>query len=353
MYAITQDEFADFVGALIARTGKPVYGPVRKKRSGVVEFVQLTDVSEADFTYERSICSPLRDLLLPPEEPIYGCRRTDEGIVYVKPFFRTEAIVVGVHPYDIAAMDRGDAINGDKPLYLARRLGLVVIGLENTAPPPDSFCDEMGTARVDKGFDLMLSPCEVGYLVTVGSDVGRLLLTTILNARAAEPHEVRAWKAEREQHEQRALNLKCIADTLISNVRHPFFKKMGDECLGCGSCPIDCPTCTCFAEIDLVSLDGTVSERRAVPSSCHECEFSRAAGGHSSLPTRGARYSNWILCKFASTFTAYDVRGCVGCGRCIDACLVMHTDKETGEQNGCIASPLFAFRQVMKEQVHA
>jgi ferredoxin len=50
--------------------------------------------------------------------------------------------------------------------------------------------------------------------------------------------------------------------------------------------------------------------------------YRRIAGGHNPRPTQSPRLRNRFYCKFLYYPEDFGPLGCVGCGRCIDACPV-------------------------------
>jgi ferredoxin len=50
--------------------------------------------------------------------------------------------------------------------------------------------------------------------------------------------------------------------------------------------------------------------------------YRRIAGGHNPRPAQFSRLRNRFYCKFVYYPEDFGPLGCVGCGRCIDACPV-------------------------------
>jgi ferredoxin len=55
---------------------------------------------------------------------------------------------------------------------------------------------------------------------------------------------------------------------------------------------------------------------------CTGPNYRITAGGHNPRPTKGTRLRNRFFCKFYYIPQDYGPTGCVGCGRCIEACPV-------------------------------
>jgi ferredoxin len=54
--------------------------------------------------------------------------------------------------------------------------------------------------------------------------------------------------------------------------------------------------------------------------SCQLHGYARVAGGASPRPKMSERFRNRYLCKFCYMPYNFQILGCSGCGRCIDAC---------------------------------
>jgi ferredoxin len=90
-------------------------------------------------------------------------------------------------------------------------------------------------------------------------------------------------------------------------------------------CTFVCPACRCFDVRDeVVSRRPGLQaiERLRAWDACTISAYRRIAGGHNPRPTQLARLRNRFYCKFSYYPDDFGPLGCVGCGRCIDACPV-------------------------------
>ena len=101
--------------------------------------------------------------------------------------------------------------------------------------------------------------------------------------------------------------------------------ELGERCLGCRTCTFVCPTCRCFDvrdEIVSSRLDARRIQRLRAWDACTMANYRRIAGGHNPRPGQEMRLQNRFYCKFSYYPDDFGPLGCVGCGRCVDACPV-------------------------------
>lgn len=98
---------------------------------------------------------------------------------------------------------------------------------------------------------------------------------------------------------------------------HPMWDEYNERCIGCGTCTVTCPTCTCFTTSDvLYNENRNVGERRRTEASCMVDGFDRVQG-HDFRKTIGDRYRYKILHKVYAHNKRFGTGPmCVGCGRC-------------------------------------
>jgi sulfhydrogenase subunit beta (sulfur reductase) len=104
-----------------------------------------------------------------------------------------------------------------------------------------------------------------------------------------------------------------------------YWELLAERCIGCRVCAYVCPTCRCFDVRDEVARRRTgyaQYERLRCWDSCTGANYRVVAGGHNPRATKGQRLRNRFFCKFYYLPEDYGATGCVGCGRCIEACPV-------------------------------
>jgi formate hydrogenlyase subunit 6/NADH:ubiquinone oxidoreductase subunit I len=78
-----------------------------------------------------------------------------------------------------------------------------------------------------------------------------------------------------------------------------------------------------------MDLSLTAGSRRRVWDSCQLASFAVVAGGHNFRKSRAARVRHRFLRKGKFQLEAFGLPGCVGCGRCAQACIAKITPIDT------------------------
>ena len=208
------------------------------------------------------------------------------------------------------------------PIYQARREKLFILAVNCLNPVRTCFCASMGTGpRVKDGYDLNLTELDDAFLVNIGSELGRSVLTDLpfepasaFLLNAAERDLKRAL-----QKMVRTLETDDLPDLVLNNLDHPHWREIGQRCLSCANCSQVCPTCFCWDTLDQISLDGNEVSRERIWDSCFNPGYSSQAGGN-TRPTIYSRYRQWLSHKLGTWKEQFGTFGCVGCGRCITWC---------------------------------
>jgi ferredoxin len=235
---------------------------------------------------------------------------------------------LGVRACELAALRVQDRVFLEgpyvDPLYQARRGQALVIAVHCTQAGGNCFCSSMNTGpRCASGFDLALTEIENGFVIDIGSERGRELLSRIAT-RDATPAELDAAETGRQnavRQLSKRLDTTNIHDLLLSNLEHPRWADVAARCLSCTNCTMVCPTCFCSSVAEVTDLEGAHVERQRRWDSCFNLDFSFMNGGIVRNDIR-SRYRQWLTHKLASWIDQFGVSGCVGCGRCITWCPV-------------------------------
>jgi len=261
----------------------------------------------------------------------YGAR-TDHPDVAVA----DRRMVVGVRACELQAVRYLDRVfttpPGEDPFYQACRESQTIISVDCVQPHETCFCNVVGGRPfATEGFDLNLTPIDGAYVVEVGSDAGRALVeraSAVLEQ--ARPEQL----ADRERVREAASEQLARTNDPYLGVcppRRPIteredssvWERLGSRCVECGACTQICPTCHCFYLYDRGGPDA-VFERLRAWDSCLWSGYSRMAGADRMKPNPRARFrsrfANRFLHKFVWSLQQWDMLGCVGCGRCVEAC---------------------------------
>jgi len=323
--AIEKQDVPPFIGNL-ARSIDVV--GVQEKATGKFEFAPLEDVSRLCLDYDVAILPP-KKYLLPPKETLLKFKRGNGGdcqpVLGGKPL-----AIVGVHPYDIKAIGQLDRIfaegNNDQH-YRQRRENLAIIGIDITRPAKNAFCGSMKAALVETGYDLLLTDIGERYVVAAGTKKGEEILNSHARQRPATEEEMAKRDARRAAipalYDGNALQTPYdeLPALLAANAGCNIYEELGKKCFSCGSCNLVCPTCYCFDVQDEVALNLNDGERIRLWDGCLLDGFAHVATGENFREDRAERIRHRISRKGKYIYEKYGEHGCVGCGRCVSACL--------------------------------
>jgi formate hydrogenlyase subunit 6/NADH:ubiquinone oxidoreductase subunit I len=247
-------------------------------------------------------------------------------------------VVLGVHTCDLHAIQLLDRVfeqGYPDQHYLRRRARVTLVSIECLKPcMQHSFCKSMGTLSVTEGFDLHLTDLGDDFAVDVGTEEGEALLAGFGQARKANEDDYRhVTRVIGEKWPRFPLRLDFDVTELPSLLSTSYDSKLWDElgerCLACGMCTNVCPTCYCFNVQDEVDFTLSAGKRFRVWDSCQLDRFATVAGGHNFRASRANRQRHRFFRKGKYQTDAYGLVGCVGCGRCAQACLVHITPVDT------------------------
>lgn len=270
-----------------------------------------------------------KKFLFPPLSTLSRATRTESGWTMgsVEPEL-TKYAFVGVRACELAAIRIQDKVflgsGYVDPVYSARRAHTLIVAVNCTQAASTCFCTSMKTGpRCESGFDLALTELSDGFVVEIGTSIGREIadeLTTIpaSHEQLAEAAELRAHAEDQIQKHMDTDNIRRL---LLDNLEHPRWQETSQRCLSCTNCTMVCPTCFCSTVNEVSDLSQENVERQRQWDSCFNPDFSYVHGGLIRNDVR-SRYRQWLTHKLASWHEQFGTSGCVGCGRCITWCPV-------------------------------
>jgi len=310
-----------------------------ERAEGEIVFDKLEE-GNLRLDYGRPVES-LKRLLFSQMEPILRWKGADvEPVVDQKP-----RIVFGVRPCDAAALlilDEFFRRNFVDPYYHERRLHMRLIVMVCERSEESCFCSRTGTGPVAaEGFDLQMLPDGDSLLIWTGSDAGEKMIARDKRfTKAPDDWEQRRDAlAERVSAEQPDLDFARAAQ-IIRDHEEPegFWEDVAAQCLVCGGCAYLCPTCTCFTFFDRPDKgsgstgsppratsrgggDTDSGQRLRTWDSCILEGFTREASAHNPYPSAHLRCARRYVHKLTGSDLPSLPFRCVGCGRCVDACI--------------------------------
>ncbi len=317
-----------------------LFGPRRKQdrplqsdadrplAGGQTIFAEIKSAQELDLGYTTTILPP-KKYFLPQKETLFHFE--DNGHLLKPRKDDRPAVILGVHTCDLHAILMLDQVFGKEPAdqhYLARRSSTIIVSLECLeACSVNAFCKDMGTWITPDDFDLHLTDLGNDYAVEIGSAKGADLLRDAAEIRPATEADYRrlnqAMSAKWSRFQYRLeVDSSSLPSLMAISYRSQIWEDIGQKCLGCGSCTLVCPTCQCFDVTDEMNFDLASGWRSRAWDSCQFAHFATVAGGHDFREGRAARLRHRFMHKFKYQAQDSSFSGCVGCGRCADACLV-------------------------------
>lgn len=302
------------------------------KTSARYEIVSAAD--EISFDYHPTILSP-KKFFFPTEETLLEYQTSGE--VSAK-FEANPLVLFGIRPCDLNGIKILDEAFADKygdPHYLSKREKTMIIGIDcHALCDPNAFCYRVDSLDAKGGFDIMLYDVFKNYLVKVATKRGEKFLAHYFSTKKATQKDFDAYRQEKSAHFSNHPPFKKLdrfPQLFEENEDHPVWKAEGNRCLSCGSCIMVCPTCYCFDVVDELDLNLKKGVRLRKWDACMLSDFAVVAGGENFRHSATERLKHRINRKFNYLMKKHGQSVCVGCGRCVRACLADISPKKIAE----------------------
>lgn len=323
---ISKNNFENFVDNLIKDEQFEVVGVQEKGERYAFDVLEKSGDLRLD--YDVTILPP-KKYFLPQYEKLmdYNLGKSFEVKENVSD---TQRIIIGIHPYDIIALEQADKVYLDEQednYYKKRRENTIIIGSDIQKVSDRSFAASMGTNVTESGFDLLLTDLGSKYAITIGSKKGENLLSKYAETKNAKQNIIEKIDKTRKQVEskyKKKLKISSIdklPKLLSANYENTIWEERSEKCLECSSCTMVCPTCYCYDVEDKVSLNLKDGERVRTWDGCLLKKFTEVAGGEVFRDDIKDRYRHRFYRKGNYLPARYGFIACVGCGRCAIACL--------------------------------
>ena len=316
MKVITQDALKAWLDRLAGEA--KLFAP--RSVDGIILYRPVTGSGEIVFDYTRPKMSA-KEAIFPSTDVIVSIEKQGKDVTLSESQLEKKQVIFGLRPCDAHGISVLDAVYISKEpvdaTYARRREATTLVGLSCPQIWEGCFCTSMGGAPDDPSHvDVLLTAVAGGYTVNAVTEKGQALVASLdLKEMSGDPpcptlgETVPMLPAERwpERFTDRYWDL------------------LAERCIGCRVCTYVCPTCRCFDVRDEVAERRTnfaKYERLRCWDACTGPNYRVTAGGHNPRPTKGTRLRNRFFCKFYYVPQDYGSIGCVGCGRCIEACPV-------------------------------
>ncbi len=286
---------------------------------GITLYRPVASGNDVVLDYARPKMSA-KEFVLPSTERILSIEMRDGEVALSEPA-PEDQVLFGLRPCDAHGIAVLDAVFLEQePVdwnYARRREKTTLVGLSCPQMWGDCFCTSVGGAPDDPSHvDVLLTAVRGGYAVNVVTDKGEALLAGLeVQEAAGEPSRPALKRAV----------------SLLDQERWPerfadrYWDRLAERCIECRMCAYLCPACRCFDVRDQRVQQGlgySHYDRLRCWDSCTGANYRVVAGGHNPRASKGQRLRNRFFCKFHYFPEEYGLCGCVGCGRCIEACPV-------------------------------
>ena len=316
-------DYRDFIKALISKY--EFIGPKKKDKS-VHDFVPIKNISELDTNYMRTTIPPAKKILFPPNEQLVAYE-LGENINVRSVVESSKKILFGINAWDINGMnflDKFFTTDFIDENYVAKREKLLVIGMDSE-PTETNFSPSMGAEYAKDGFDIYLTELKDKYFIRIATARGNEIVEIYAKTRDASAEDFKEYDKYMEDYRMKFkvdVDIKSFYDNFeLTYSNEDLWREIAKDCYSCGSCNLVCPTCFCFNVRDDIELNLKDGSKTREWDSCMIPEYGLVAGGHNFRPDKENRLKQRYRCKLKTFLDKFGKYACVGCGRCIEACL--------------------------------
>jgi sulfhydrogenase subunit beta (sulfur reductase) len=299
-----------------------VAGLINKNGKYLYDYIQHPQ--ELLFTYHPTVLSP-KKFFFPPKEPLfaYSAEGKISATIVANPL-----VLFGIRPCDLNgfkilheafADDHGD------PNYLEKVKQTVVVGIDcDKICDQHAFCFKVKAQNATAGFDLMLAENPEGFAGEIATTKGENFINKYFVTNKPQGDELAIFQERKKKNfagKHPFKNLAKLPEIFAQNKHHPIWETEGGRCLSCGSCIMVCPTCYCFDVNDEWQLNLQQGKRIRSWDACMLAPFATVGSGENFRHSAVARLHHRLNRKFNFLMKKHKQAVCVGCGRCVRACL--------------------------------
>jgi len=316
MKVITQDALRAWLDRLASEA--TLFAP--RSVDGIILYRPVTGSGGIVFDYARPKMSA-KEVVFPSTDVIVSIEKHGQDVTLAERSLEKKQVIFGLRPCDAHGISVLDAVYiGKEPVdatYARRREATTLVGLSCPQMWEGCFCTSMGGAPDDPSHvDVLLTAVVGGYTVNAVTEKGQAIIGGL---------ELRDLTGDPPQPTLEETAPVLPTERWPQRFTDRYWDLLAERCIGCRVCTYVCPTCRCFDVRDEVAERRTSYakyDRLRCWDACTGTNYRVTAGGHNPRPTKGQRLRNRFFCKFYYMSQDYGAAGCVGCGRCIEACPV-------------------------------
>ena len=310
------------VAALTNKAGKVLY-----------DFINKAD--EILFEYQPTVLPP-KKFFFPQQETLLEYNNSGDVIAKVE---ARPLVLFGLRPCDLNGfkiLREAFAEGHGDPNYLEKHNQSIVIGMDcKQICDEDAFCYKVESHEAKGGYDIMLYELDDVYGLDIATERGSVFVEKYLTTKEGSD-EIARFKEDKKKifsKEMPFKKLKQFPEIFEANKSHKVWEEEGARCLSCGSCIMVCPTCYCFDVKDEMDGDLKTGKRVRLWDGCMLDGFATVATGENFRGKSTSRLQHRINRKFNYLMKKHGQSVCVGCGRCVRACLADISPKGIAEKN--------------------
>jgi len=327
-FFISAANFQHLLGNLVKKN--LLYAP--RKKGDFLFYEKIETASPKDLVlHTNRPVQPLKSFFFPPYQKV------SQYFQVTSPQEREfpKRVILGAKSCDLESLKTLDSVyagtqfsSSPDPWYTRARDNSLLISSDCLEPDENCFCTLLGSHPYpEEGFDLNLSPVDGGFVIEVGSEKGKTIVTQNQNLFTsagekllAQREKIRANSQSKVKELNQEVEVKSpYRDLIRESYSSAVWKNHSESCVDCGGCNEICPTCRCFLLQD--GKEEERFERVRLWDACLLTGFARVAGGANPRPKLEDRFSNRLFCKFYFFPENVNLDACTGCGRCISVCI--------------------------------
>jgi len=305
---------------LIDRLSKDYEVIVPVKKGEDFNFQKIDSSKEINLDgYQNTRFSP-KEFFLPKLETLFTFKK-NRKIKISSNIPKEKRVIFGIRPCDvnsILVLDRIFTTNYEDPIYIERRKNTILIALNCNKAGEYCFCGSLGTDSLREGFDFLLTDIGKQFFVEVGSENGEEIVE--------KNYDLFKWTKKKVDKPKlkfkRKVDTKNLVEVFNKGYNHKVWEQEAKRCISCAACTMVCPTCYCYDVQDITDVTGKNGERVRNWNFCMLLNFTRVAGNNIFRENRTERLKQFVYHKLCYLKETDGVFLCVGCGRCIQSCIV-------------------------------